>query len=845
MPENLRKHLVYFNMKVIAGNIIAGFITILLIQLVIPVHGQAVTRIWYTSAAANFNEALPIGNGRSGAMVYGGVSSEYFSLNEQTLWSGDPNIKWNNPGARNYLPLVREAALAGEYKKADSLSKFMQGPYTESYMPMGDLLITYTGISDSANYQRSLNLDSAICKTTFKSNGVSYTRTAFASFPSKALVIRNTASKPGSISFRLAISSKLKHSITIINNNEIIIQGKCPKHVDPVYVWWIKDKDAIQYAASQDGPGMSFEMHLKIIHEGGKIVAGDSTLIVEKATATTILLTAATSFNGFDKSPVQEGIDPSAATTKLMSIAAQQPYSKLLAQHIADYSTIYRRVSYELVKSTLPGLPTDARLKKMADEFDPELLFTLVQYGRYLIIASSRPGGQPANLKGLWNEKLRPEYSANWCLDHDAQMFYYPVETNNLSEMHEPFLQLIKELSENGYKTATINYGMRGWTAHHNTDIWRKSSPVGNWGEGNPHWATWNMSGPWLCAHLYNHFLFTGDTTWLKEKAWPVMKGAAEFCLDWLIENKDGKLISVPSVSPENTFITTQGDTAQISINATADIELMKDLFNNCIHAANALQINDGFIQQLKIAYGKLMPYPIGSKGQLQEWSNEWNAMDPGHRHLSHMYAVFPGAEISPLTTPDLAGAAKKALSMRTRTNGSWGFAWKAACWARLYEGDSAWATLQHQLRYVDPNSVSASNNYGLYPNLFNSEVPGIILNGNTCITAVITEMLLQSHTGIIQLLPALPTQLQSGSVKGLVAQSGFVVDIHWENKTLVTASVYSRLGQTCSIHLPEGFGIYSNGKEIGVKKAAGNNYSFKTAKGQRFTIQKKGPNFR
>jgi alpha-L-fucosidase 2 len=339
--------------------------------------------LWYKKSAINFNEALPVGNGRMGAMIYGRVRDEYISLNESTLWSGDPDIKWNNPDAKKYLPLVREAALKGEYKKADSLCKFMQGPYTESYMPMADLFIRYHGITDSLNYKRTLNLDSAI--------------------------------------------------------------------------------------------------------------------------AATILITSATSFNGFNNSPVTDGKDASLIGEANMHKASVKSYTTLLKNHIKDYKSIYERVDYDFGLSPNNNLPTDERLKKMPEQFDANLLALICQYGRYILIASSKPGGQPSNLKGLRNEKLRPEYSSNWCIDHDAQMSYYPVETNNLSELHQPFLQLIKELSENGYQTAGINYGMRGWVAHHNTDIWRKSSPVGNWGEGNPHWANWNMSGAWLCENYFEH----------------------------------------------------------------------------------------------------------------------------------------------------------------------------------------------------------------------------------------------------------------------------------------------------------------------------------------------------
>ncbi|MEO8111452.1 MAG: glycoside hydrolase family 95 protein [Ginsengibacter sp.] len=813
---------------------------IMTLLAVIHSNGQVINRLWYKSPAVNFNDALPVGNGRMGAMVYGGAQSEYISLNEQTLWSGSPDIKWNNPEAKNYLPLVRAAALKGEYKKADSLCKFMQGPYTESYMPMADLFINYKNIYDSSKYKRILNLDSAIATTTFQSNKIGYKRTVLASFPDNVIVIRNEADNKASLSFNVRLSSKLHYSVTTINNNEIILKGKAPKHVVPAYLWKIQGDAAVQYASDSTGEGMTFEVHLKIINEGGTINANDSSLRVANANTATILITSATSFNGYDVSPVKHGKNPSLMAEAAMNKASAKAYSILLSNHLNDYKPLYERVSYDFGNTKNDNLPTDERLRKMSSSFDPGLLSTIVQFGRYLLIASSRPGGQPANLKGLWNEKLRPEYSANWCIDHDAQMFYYAVETNNLSELHQPFLQLIKELSQNGYQTAKVNYNMDGWCAHHNTDIWRKSSPVGNWGEGNPHWANWNMSGAWLCGHYFEHYLFTLDTNFLREQAYPVMRGAAQFCLAWLIPDSTGKyLISVPSFSPENTFITAHGDTAQTSVNTTSNIELIKDLFSNIIKTANILHIENPFIDSILNAYKKLAPYPIGKNGNLLEWSHDWRSTDPAHRHLSHMYAVFPGSEISPLTTPQLAEAAKKALALRLKTNGSWGFAWKAACWARLYEGDSAMQTLRYQLRYVNPTATTPVNNLGLYPNLFNSEVPGVILNGNACITAAITEMLLQSQTGIIDLLPTLPKILINGSVKGLVARGDFIVNINWKNRQLTTGSLTAKQNANCKVKLNHKYRIYLNDKAVALKNEGGNIYSFNAKAGDIYVIRK------
>jgi len=793
------------------------------------------SKLWYGKSSVNFNEAMPIGNGQLGAMIYGGVITEHIPLNHEDLWSGGPR-NWNNPEAKKYLPLVREAALSGQYKKADSLSRFMQGPYTESYMPMADLLIQYDGITDSTDYSRRLSLDSALSIVEFNNKGVKHIRTSFASHPDKVIVLHETSSKKGTVSFRISLSSKLHYSITSISSNHIVLKGKCPKHVEPAYLWQIPIDKALLYDEGEKGEGMSFEIHLQVKNQSGNLRVNDKSIEVQNADATTILITAATSYNGYDKSPGREGKNPSLEVQQKIAAASAKNYDALLKAHLQDYMPIFHRVYLNLGKSKNSHLPTNERLKEMSGYVDPEFVSTIAQYGRYILIASSRPGGQPANLKGIWSDKLRPEYSSNWAIDHDAQMFYYAVETNNLSEMHLPFLDLIAGLAENGKQTAVVNYGMRGWCAHHNADVWRSTGASGNWGEGNPHWATWNMAGPWLSEHFYEHYLFTGDQKFLKEKAWPVMKGAAEFCLDWLIEDKSGQLISVPSVSPENTFITEKGDTAQISVNSTGDIALIKELFLHCVEAGEMLKIEPGFVAELKTALSKMKPYSIGSKGQLLEWpGGEWKAVDPAHRHLTHMYPVFPGSEISPNTSPALNNAAKIALSLREKTNGTWGFAWKAACWARVGEGDSAWKTWQYQLQYVEPNNRSGDH-LGLFPNLFNSEGSAIIMNGNGCATAVVTEMLIQSHDGAIDFLPALPAVFPSGEVAGIVARGGFEVGLRWENRTLKDASVYSRIGNICRLRTKTAIRIFDGTMEI-KPEIKGNMYSFKTVKGKNYSI--------
>jgi len=792
--------------------------------------------LWYSKPAVNFNEALPVGNGFLGAMVYGGVTHEFISLNHSTLWSGDPDIRWNNPAAKNYLPLVRAAALQGRYREADSLCRFMQGPYTESYLPMANLRIDYERMENVSAYRRSLSLDSAMTTTEFVSGQNHFYRTVFSSFPDSVLVIRNESAKKAALSLAIHVNSLLRFK-TQYEDHQMLLKGKAPSHVEPSYLWTIKGDSAIQYSET-GSTGMSFAVCLKVLNEGGSVYSDDSTIHVSGADAVTILITAATSFNGYDRSPVTEGKDAVLLARNNLAKASLVEYPELVKHHLDDYQSLFYRVQLDFGHDANSELSTDERLRRMPGNFDPDLLALICQYGRYLLISSSRPGGQPSNLKGIWNEKVRPEYSSNWCIDHDAQMSYYPVETTNLSELHLPFLTLIKELSANGYQTAAINYGMQGWVAHHNTDIWRKSSPVGKWGGGNPHWANWNMSGPWLCEHFFEHFQFTQDTSFLEGEALPLMIGSARFILNWLIPDSTGtQLLSVPSFSPENTFITASGDTAQTSVNATSDIELIRDLFNNLLQASRIVPVNSTFIDSIRHALSLLPPYPIGANGNLLEWSKDWRSTDPGHRHLSHLFAVFPGSEISPLKTPLLAGAAKRALTLRTKTNGSWGFAWKAACWARLFEADSAMETLRYQLNYVEPTATEHA--LGLYPNLFNSEVPGVILNGNMCITAAVTEMLLQSQTGAIQFLPALPKELPAGNVSGLLARGGFTVGLHWDNGQLSAASINARINSSCRIFLPKGYHVYYNTHRVRLKRIAGQLYSFYAEKNKSYIVKR------
>ena len=790
-------------------------------------------RLWYRAAALNWNEALPLGNGRLGAMIFGGIDHEQLSLNEATLWSGGPR-DWNNPRARDVLPLVRQAVREKRYAEADVLSKQMQGPYTESYMPMGDLFVEALGIDATrSDYRRDLDLSRAVATTEFKAAGVGYRREAFISRPDNVIVLRFTADRGKSQSLRLRLTSKLRHQVAV-EGDELVLQGKCPSHVEPQYLWKIKDADAVQYA--ENGEGMNFCIRLRATVEGGRLHATADSLEVEGADAVTVLISAATSYDGWDKSPGRSGVDAAQLAASQLNAASTKPFPQLLSEHLADYQPLFRRTTLELGSTAGSERPTDERLRD-GIERDPQLAALVFQYARYLLISSSRPGGQPGNLKGIWNDRLRPEWSSNWCLDHDAQMYYYPVEVVNLPETHEPFLAFIEGLAINGRTTARVNYGMRGWVAHHNSDLWRQSSPVGNWGDGNPHWASFALSGPWLAQHFWEHYAFSGDRDFLRNRAWPLMKGAAEFCLDWLVEDQQGHLVTNPSVSPENIFVLPDGSSGQISEASTVDMSLIWELFTSCIDAANILGIEPEFASRLSAARDRLLPPKVGQKGQLQEWSEDWESTDPGHRHLSHLFGIYPGRQWTPFTHPALASAAKQSLRMRDASDYGWSLAWKAACWARLREGDEAYARLKKQILHVDSTAKEAGTGW-FFPNLFNADPPWVLLNGNMCVAAAIAEMLLQSHAGEIDLLPALPAAWPKGEVRGLRARGGFEVDLTWAEGRLEAAAIRSQQNGPCRIRAPHRVKVTSQGENIPAVEVSPNVYEFTARAGGTYHLR-------
>lgn len=747
--------------------------------------------LWYNKPAQYFEESLVLGNGKMGASVFGGVNSDQIYLNDATLWAGEPvNANMLPEGYKN-LPAIREALKNEDYKLADQLNRKLQGTYSNSYAPLGTLFLNFKNSGTPTKYYRELNISNAISKVTYEINGVKYTREYFISNPDKIMVIRLTSSKKGSLNFDVKFESLLKNKMYAVGKM-LTAKGYAPVQAKPSYVGNVSD--AVVFDETR---GTRFSSLMQIQSTDGAVKVTDSTLVLRNGTEAIVLVSVATSFNGFNKNPATEGLNDARIANDQMEEALPKQFFELKNAHLQDYQKFFNRVSLNLGASTAPNLPTDERLRRYAEGKEDKTLETLYfQYGRYLLISSSRTLGVPANLQGIWNPYMRPPWSSNYTTNINAEENYWLAENTNLSEMHLPLLSFIKNVSETGKVTAKTFYGTNGWVACHNTDIWAMSNPVGNFGNDDPVWACWNMGGAWLSTHLWEHFLFTQDKNYLKNEAYSIMRGAAEFCIEWLVEDKEGKLITSPSTSPENKFISPSGYQGATFYGGTADLAMIRACLMQIIEASKLLNVDAEFRAKAESTLARLHPYKIGKKGNLQEWYYDWDDQDPQHRHQSHLFGLFPGSHITPATTPELANACRKALEIKGDETTGWSKGWRINLWARLGDGNRAYKMYRELLRYVDPDGVKDSKHRGggTYPNLFDAHPP-FQIDGNFGGAAAVAEMLVQSTDKQINLLPALPDSWSEGSVSGICARGGFVVSIDWAKKTPKTVSISSKTG--------------------------------------------------
>jgi alpha-L-fucosidase 2 len=749
-------------------------------------------RLWYDKPAANWNEALPLGNGRLGAMVFGAPQRERLQLNEETIWAGGPN---NNVKA-DALPMVRqlrEQLLAGQLVEAQALAQAKMQPAGNSGMPYqmaSNVYLDFPGHDNATHYQRDLDISRAVASVSYEVGGVTYRREMFSSVPDQVVVVRLTASKPGQISCQLSEESLMQFT-RHAEKDQLVLDGRGSEH------------------EGQEGQ-IRFQTRVQAVVEGGTVQTTDAGIRLERANSATLYISIGTNFNNYH----DVSGDAAARATAYLTAATRKPYKQALADHVAAYQRYFNRVTLNLGVTPAAQLPTPERIAGFAQGHDPALAALYFQYGRYLLISSSQPGGQPANLQGIWNDQLKGPWDSKYTVNINTEMNYWPAEVTNLTELHEPLFGMIKDLSVTGQQSARQMYGARGWALHHNTDIWRITGQV-----DPPQYGLWPMGGAWLSQHLWDHYQFTGDQQFLRTY-YPVLKGAATYFVDALQEEPTHHwLVVAPSVSPENTY-PLQGKQIALVAGTTMDNQLVFDLFSKTIRAAELLQLDKPFADSLRAMRERLPPMQIGQYGQLQEWLQDVDNPKDQHRHISHLYGLYPSGQLSPYRTPALFEAARVTLTQRGDVSTGWSMGWKVNFWARMQDGNHAYKLLTEQLRLRSSQPGGVSEGGGTYPNMLDAHPP-FQIDGNFGCTAGLAELFVQSYDGTLDLLPALPDAWPTGEVTGLVARGGYVVDLAWDKGKLTRVRITSRLGGNCRVRVHSAVAAASGSK---LQEAQGNN---------------------
>ena len=732
-------------------------------------------KLWYDEPAERWVEALPVGNGRLGAMVFGGPAQEHLQLNEETVWAGQPNSNANpavEPGA---IDEIRKLIFEGKYRAAQDMVDqkiFFKVNHGMSYQSVGDLYLDFPGHEDYTDFYRDLDISDATASVRYSVDGVVYEREVISSFADDVVAVRLTASEKGKITFDASLVTPQKKHTVAVEDGDIVLRA---------------------VTGSMEGleGKVEYTTRVRILHKGGDLLASEIGLSLSGADEATVLVSTGTSFVNYK----DISADADKEAYEILNSAATKKYAAMKKAHVAEYKKYFDRVSLDLGTTAAASATTDVRVNDFAAGDDPQLVELYFQFGRYLLICSSQPGGQPANLQGIWADGLNPAWDSKYTTNINVEMNYWPAEITNLSELHEPFIQMAKEVAQTGAETAKTLYGARGWVLHHNTDIWRITGPVDFAASG-----MWPTGGAWFCRHLWEHYLHTGDKEFLKE-VYPVMKGAAEFFVDFMIEEPDhGWLVVAPSNSPENAFMRDPGDVT-VCAGTTMDNQMVSELFANVVTATELLGVDADFAQTLESLSEKMAPMQIGKHAQLQEWMYDWDNPNDHHRHVSHLYGLFPGNQISPWRTPELFAAARNSLNYRGDPATGWSMGWKVCLWARLLDGNRAYKLITDQLSPA--GSTGFWGKGGTYPNLFDAHPP-FQIDGNFGCAAGIAEMMLQSHDGALHVLPSVPDRWADGKVTGLVARGGFVVSIEWTDGKVTMLKVKSELGGNLRLRTAE-----------------------------------------